>query len=357
MHDACGSYDVRCDAWAHFVMFQENHIFYGLGYKSQGDWQHIIRDIGVDIQKGVSGGGSKKKQQKVPRSKLILESLSISNVNSFDAPLLVDNVTLSSTEHMPQFFQAVDWFVDNQDSQGGWPIPVSRKFNQASNFYPTLRPGWYSAMGQGHGLSLLARAYALTKDSKYASACEKALRTIFDHPGTENLGVRAIFMDEYVWYEEYPTTPSSFVLNGNWKRVWNQLLGFQNTERFFPTRVHLLSPRLIRCPHAPNPRGYGEGKTTLQWRDSESDQNASALRHWKWDVLRSATFHSAWDRSELSSTRLPRHAYQPTPNFGNHSWWSHFWNDCRTVDSVQRRRTGPSQLTPSLPNFLSLSYN
>lgn len=70
-------------------------------------------------------------------------------------------------------------------------------------------------MGQGHGLSLLSRAFALTKDSKYSSACEKALRTIFDHSGIDNLGVRAIFMDEYPWYEEYPTSPSSFVLNGN----------------------------------------------------------------------------------------------------------------------------------------------
>ena len=27
-------------------------------------------------------------------------------------------------------------------------------------------------------------------------------------------GVRAVFLKEYVWYEEYPTQPSSFVLNG-----------------------------------------------------------------------------------------------------------------------------------------------
>ena len=27
-------------------------------------------------------------------------------------------------------------------------------------------------------------------------------------------GVRAYFMNEYPWYEEYPTTPASFVLNG-----------------------------------------------------------------------------------------------------------------------------------------------
>ena len=143
-----------------------------------------------------------------------MESISIVNINRNGLPLLLDNVTFSSNEHLAQFFQAVDWFVKNQDSQGGWPIPVSRKFNQASNFYPVLKSGWYSAMGQGHGLSLLSRAYALTKSSKYSQACEKAVESIFDNSGDNNRGVRAVFLNKFTWYEEYPTIPSSFVLNG-----------------------------------------------------------------------------------------------------------------------------------------------
>ena len=35
----------------------------------------------------------------------------------------------------------------------------------------------------------------------------------FNKPSAEG-GVRAYFMNEYPWYEEYPTTPPSFVLNG-----------------------------------------------------------------------------------------------------------------------------------------------
>ena len=27
-------------------------------------------------------------------------------------------------------------------------------------------------------------------------------------------GVRAVFMDKYEWYEEYPTNPPTFILNG-----------------------------------------------------------------------------------------------------------------------------------------------
>lgn len=125
--------------------------------------------------------------------------------------LYLDNITLSSNEHLAQFYQAADWFVQQQDERGGWPIPVRRKF--ASDFYPILESGWYSGMGQGHGLSVLARAYALTRNPEYSRACANALKQIFDLPGSEH-GVRAVFMDKYVWYEEYPTTPSTFVLNG-----------------------------------------------------------------------------------------------------------------------------------------------
>lgn len=61
---------------------------------------------------------------------------------------------------------------------------------------------------------MLARAYALTKNELYAKACSHALETIFDNTGEENKGVRAVFLDQLTWYEEYPTTPSTFVLNG-----------------------------------------------------------------------------------------------------------------------------------------------
>lgn len=40
----------------------------------------------------------------------------------------LDNLTLSSSEHMRQFYNAAEWFVKHQDQDtGGWPIPVKRK--------------------------------------------------------------------------------------------------------------------------------------------------------------------------------------------------------------------------------------
>jgi heparosan-N-sulfate-glucuronate 5-epimerase len=153
----------------------------------------------------------KSKIQKILKSKVQLETISISCALP-SVLILLDNMTLSTNEHLAQFYQAADWFVAHQDTKGGWPIPVRRKFGP--DFYPVLESGWYSAMGQGHALSLLARAYsATTNNSHYGEACAKAVATIFDRPGTEN-GVRAMFMEKLVWFEEYPTTPSSFVLNG-----------------------------------------------------------------------------------------------------------------------------------------------
>ena len=141
-----------------------------------------------------------------------MESITIANNNADGAPFLFDNLTLSTSEHSAQFFQAVDWFVMNQDERGGWSIPVKRKFG--FEFQAVLQPGWYSSMAMGHGLSLLARAYAMTKKQIYAEACAKAVETIFENSGEQNLGVKAVFMNQYTWYEEYPTIPSTFVLNG-----------------------------------------------------------------------------------------------------------------------------------------------
>lgn len=47
---------------------------------------------------------------------------------------------------------------------------------------------------------------------KYLNAALKA--TGLFHKLAKDGGVKAIFLKEYTWYEEYPTQPSSFVLNG-----------------------------------------------------------------------------------------------------------------------------------------------
>lgn len=54
---------------------------------------------------------------------------------------MIDNITLSTSEHMEQFYDAAKWFVVNQNiSSGGWANPVRRK---VASGMATLEPGWY----------------------------------------------------------------------------------------------------------------------------------------------------------------------------------------------------------------------
>jgi len=54
---------------------------------------------------------------------------------------MIDNMTLSTSEHMEQFYDAARWFVANQNiTSGGWPNPVRRK---VASGMAILEPGWY----------------------------------------------------------------------------------------------------------------------------------------------------------------------------------------------------------------------
>ena len=56
------------------------------------------------------------------------------------------------------------------------------------------------------------RAFLETKDERFLAAAEDGLK-VFNMSSREG-GVRTVFMDKYEWYEEYPTNPSTFILNG-----------------------------------------------------------------------------------------------------------------------------------------------
>lgn len=53
----------------------------------------------------------------------------------------IDNLTLSSSEHLSHFYDAAEWFVNHQDpNTGGWVNPVRRKLAAG---LALLDPGWY----------------------------------------------------------------------------------------------------------------------------------------------------------------------------------------------------------------------
>jgi len=181
----------------------ESDIFYGIGTE-RSSWSTLGRDVAVDLQKGVAHryAGRKKRPPKVLVRRIV--SIELRGAGH------VDNVTLSVDRHLSKFFYAVDWLVRRQEpATGGWSVPVARSLSDGRL---TLPPGWLSAMAQGQAMSALVRAYGRTRRKEYIDAAILAIEP-FGRQSAEG-GVVARFMDRYDWYEEYPTTPPCFVLNG-----------------------------------------------------------------------------------------------------------------------------------------------
>lgn len=187
-----------------FLAIHQNKIIFGFGSDSEGEWIRFTRDVVVDIEKVFN---FKKKSRKMSKMKLKIVLL------QFFGHGQAANISVSNDEHLRMFFHGADWFLNNQDSSGGWPSQVV--FNKDRKKYPMageLRPGWYGAMCQGQAISVLVRAAQLSGDTKYLQAALQAVK-VFSVPSDQG-GVKAVFLDKYPWYEEYPTNPPTFILNG-----------------------------------------------------------------------------------------------------------------------------------------------
>ncbi|GAB1602182.1 D-glucuronyl C5-epimerase-like [Argonauta hians] len=182
------------------ISIDRTNIYYGLGEIPQS-WRHLTRDIAIDFQKGMGLQYSKVKKGKLRNIIVHITAITLHGQGQ------IDNITVSSAAHLDQFYDAANWLVKHQDDQGGWPIMVARKLSMLE-----LEPGWYSAMAQGQAMSLLVRAYIRTKNPVYLTAAINGLKLY--QVSSADGGVMAKYAGVYTWYEEYPTQPSSFVLNG-----------------------------------------------------------------------------------------------------------------------------------------------
>lgn len=115
------------------------------------------------------------------------------------------------------------WLIENQGEDGSWSVGFDH------NWFPPrcsiIKSPWTSAMGQGLCISLLVRLArlldlkdgelpvltSLSRDAMCAAARKALVPFKVD---SRNGGVRAKLNDQHVFYEEYPTEPNSFVLNG-----------------------------------------------------------------------------------------------------------------------------------------------
>ena len=177
----------------------ESEILYGIGHWN--GWRRIVRNLDTDLRKGLRSSDAKNGR----KSKLSLTEIQSITLHGQGS---IDNISLAHSAHAHSFMAAARWFLRHQTEQGSWPITVKRKVIDGV----TLFPNWYSAMGQGQAMSLLTRAYLYTKNSVYLTAALKATK-LFKIKSRDK-GVLTTFMNQYPWFEEYPTSPSLFVLNG-----------------------------------------------------------------------------------------------------------------------------------------------
>jgi heparosan-N-sulfate-glucuronate 5-epimerase len=131
--------------------------------------------------------------------------------------------------------------------QGG---PRDGALEQLYDFPHTfpLRAPWISAMGQGEAASLLVRIHLATGDDRYA---ETAIRALKPMSVLTAEGGAAGLLDGRMFPEEYPTNPTSFVLNGAMFAMWGLLdvgrgLGDSEAASRFEETVDVLAENIHR---------------------------------------------------------------------------------------------------------------
>ncbi len=75
-----------------------------------------------------------------------------------------------------------------------------------------INPPWASGMSQGEAISFYLRMYQLTGDKNLLVFANKAYK--FLNIDVKDGGVMTRDAKDFLWYEEFPSTPSSYVLNG-----------------------------------------------------------------------------------------------------------------------------------------------
>jgi hypothetical protein len=118
---------------------------------------------------------------------------------------LIDTTDEKKAADHDAMFAQVNWLMANQSSDGRWFY----QFRWGSQPRP-----WWSGLAEGQGISVLLRAYSMTRDAAYLTAIARA-RATFERPQA-SLGVQKSFSYKgtYVVYEEYLVGGCQNVLNG-----------------------------------------------------------------------------------------------------------------------------------------------
>jgi|SRR3989339_90169 len=126
-------------------------------------------------------------------------------------------LTNNDSQYKEIFLKQADWFKNNLHERangiGVW------EYNFDFEYFKPFKKPWHTSLAQGHGISVLVRAYLLTKESAYLAAADKAFLA-FMYPTITDGGVKYIDQSKNVWFEEAIIDPPTHILNGFIWALW-----------------------------------------------------------------------------------------------------------------------------------------
>ena len=122
----------------------------------------------------------------------------------------------SAPMYRSAFLAQADWLVDSLESNRQGLSVWHHRF--PFEYRETLLPPWYSGLAQGQGVSLLARAWAVTSDPRYRDAMRRAFAPLLRETAEGGVLCRDAAGD--VWIEEYMVDPPTHILNGFIWALW-----------------------------------------------------------------------------------------------------------------------------------------
>ena len=119
-------------------------------------------------------------------------------------------------ERKDRYLLAAEWLVSNlrPNAQGVavWQHAFDWEYREV------LKAGWYSALAQGQGVSLLCRAHRDTGRDVYMEAARAAFRSLT--LDVKDGGVRIVEGPDGAWLEEALVDPPTHILNGFLWALW-----------------------------------------------------------------------------------------------------------------------------------------
>lgn len=122
--------------------------------------------------------------------------------------LILHDIHLNGNkDYKSTILSCLEWLENKAE-----PMKDSLVWRSDFNQQYGLKKGWVSAMYQGQAVSLFLRAYQMFEKDKYLDIAKKAFAHFqYDY---EDGGTKRVDENGYIWYEEYPTSTPSYVLNG-----------------------------------------------------------------------------------------------------------------------------------------------